>query len=132
MASSDPWVTLDRSLDACRAVFTDARNETFIADCGGRPCGFVVLDRAGIAGAPYVRSLAVEPEMRSRGIGTRLLAFAEEHFRRHSRHLFLCVSSFNIRARSLYERVGYCVVGELPELGVAGHSELLMHKRIDR
>jgi ribosomal-protein-alanine N-acetyltransferase len=132
MARSDPWVTLDRSLDACRAVFADGRNETFIASAGVRPCGFAVLDRAGIAGAPYIRSLAVDEDMRGRRIGTRLLAFAEEHFRRNSRHLFLCVSSFNGRARALYERVGYRVVGELPELGMAGYSELLMHKRIDR
>jgi ribosomal-protein-alanine N-acetyltransferase len=132
MAESDPWVTLDRSLDACRAVFSDGRNETFVAHAGGQPRGFIVLDRAGIAGAPYVRSIAVDEAARGQGIGTRLLAFAEEHFRRHSRHLFLCVSSFNPRARALYERNGYHVVGDLPALSIDGHSELLLHKRIDR
>jgi RimJ/RimL family protein N-acetyltransferase len=36
--------------------------------------------------------------------------------------MFLCVSSFNPRARALYERSGYRFVGELPDYVVDGHS----------
>ena len=40
----------------------------------------------------------------------------------------MCVSSFNLGARRLYERLGYKVVGELSDYIVRGHSELLLRK----
>ena len=42
--------------------------------------------------------------------------------------MFICVSSFNPGARRLYERLGYQVVGELPDYMVRGHSEILLRK----
>ncbi len=44
--------------------------------------------------------------------------------------MFLCVSSFNGRARALYERHGYRTVGELADYVVDGLSEILMVKRL--
>jgi ribosomal protein S18 acetylase RimI-like enzyme len=46
--------------------------------------------------------------------------------------MFLCVSSFNTRARQLYERRGYVQVGEFPGYVIAGASEILMQKRLVR
>jgi len=60
-----------------------------------------------------------------------LLARAEDWFP-EARHIFLCVSSFNGRASQLYERRGYVVVGELKDYVVAGESEILMHKKLER
>jgi RimJ/RimL family protein N-acetyltransferase len=40
------------------------------------------------------------------------------------------VSSFNERARRLYERHGYAAAGELKDYIVEGVSETLMHKRL--
>lgn len=42
--------------------------------------------------------------------------------------MFLCVSDFNPRARALYERLGYELVGELPDFLVRGQAELLYRK----
>jgi ribosomal protein S18 acetylase RimI-like enzyme len=47
-----------------------------------------------------------------------------------AKHMFLCVSSFNGRARRFYERRGYSQVGEFPDYIVEGASEILMHKRL--
>lgn len=58
------------------------------------------------------------------------MEFAENLFREEARHLFLCVSSFNARARSFYERRGYQAVGELEDYVIEGASEILMHKRL--
>jgi ribosomal protein S18 acetylase RimI-like enzyme len=41
------------------------------------------------------------------------------------------VSSFNPRAQALYRRHGYQYVGEIADYVVAGHSELLFHKRLE-
>jgi len=40
------------------------------------------------------------------------------------------VSSFNPRARALYERLGYEMIGELKDYLIEGASELLMRKTI--
>lgn len=86
----------------------------------------------GLAGSPYVASIAVAEDRRGRGVGEQLLDFVEAHFRPDARHLFLCVSSFNERARRLYERLGYEPVGEFQDYVVDGASEVLMHKWLRR
>jgi ribosomal protein S18 acetylase RimI-like enzyme len=56
----------------------------------------------------YVCGMAVEPEFRGRGIGTRLLEMAERDCRRHGlRKLSLIVFEQNTGAKRLYERSGY-------------------------
>jgi ribosomal protein S18 acetylase RimI-like enzyme len=42
------------------------------------------------------------------------------------------VSSFNVRARRLYERRGYEAVAELEDYVIDGASEILMHKWLRR
>jgi ribosomal protein S18 acetylase RimI-like enzyme len=130
MVRSEPWTTLRRPLESCRAVLNDPEYQVYIAQSGGERAGFLVLDPRGVAGAPYLKSVAIAPEFRGSGLGTRLLAFAEDAFRPRARHLFLCVSSFNDRARQLYERLGYEPVGSVQDLAIEGASELIMAKRL--
>jgi len=40
----------------------------------------------------------------------------------------MCVSSLNLGARRLYDRLGYQVIGELTNYIVQGHSEILLRK----
>jgi len=131
MASSEPWITLRRDLDACRAVLVRTGAELFIA-CDaetGDPLGFILLSPYGFATSPYVASIAVAPEARGVHIGSQLMVFAERHFR-DRRHLFLLVSSFNSDAQKFYVQHGYEFVGELKDYIVSGHSELIFHKRL--
>ena len=130
MASSEPWITLGRTIEQTRPLFHRPDSTLFIARRGGNPAGFLLLRDRGIVYSPYIASLAVAPESRSMGIGSRLIAFVEERERPRSRHIFLCVSSFNTGARALYERLGYSVVGELKDYVLEGHSEVLMSKRL--
>jgi [ribosomal protein S18]-alanine N-acetyltransferase len=130
MVRSEPWTTLRRPLEACRAVLNDSEFQVFVARCDGERCGFLVLDPRGVAGAPYLKSVAIASEYRGRGLGSRLIEFAEQFFRPRARHLFLCVSSFNDAARRLYERLGYEPVGSVKDLAIEGASELLMFKRL--
>ena len=130
MARSEPWITLGASLEDCRESCRDPEYLLYVAHGDGRPRGAILLQRRGVASSPYVKSIAVDPEHRSRGIGAALLEFAETLFRDEARHLFLCVSSFNRRAFSFYERQGYSVVGVLEDYVIGGASEILMHKRL--
>lgn len=132
MAGADPWVALGRGLDECRSVCRHPEYLLLVAHAQREPCGFILLHPRGVAGSPYVASIAVAQRYRGQGIGTLLLDYAEARFRSSARHIFLCVSSFNGRARRLYERRGYAVVGELKDYVIEGASEILMHKRLVR
>jgi ribosomal protein S18 acetylase RimI-like enzyme len=132
MASSDPWLTLGRDLGQCREACERPGYVVLIARSGAEPRGFALLHPRGVAGSPYLASFAVSADARGQGVGAFLLDACERHFRASARHFFLCVSSFNTRARAFYERQGYRRVGELPDYLVDGASEILMHKRLDR
>ena len=89
--------------------------------------GLLILNLRG-AFVGYIQTVCVAPEYRGRGVGTALVAFAEERIFREHKNAFICVSDFNHGARRLYERLGYRLVGELTEYVVSGHSELLLRK----
>jgi ribosomal protein S18 acetylase RimI-like enzyme len=129
MASTEPWITLRRSVEASRTILRRPGSEVFLARERERRLGFILLHPYGLAGSPYISSVAVEESERGRGIGSQLLAFAERHFAGR-RHLFLCVSSFNLRAQDLYRRLGYECVAEFPNYVVDGHAELLFYKKL--
>jgi ribosomal-protein-alanine N-acetyltransferase len=130
MSSSDPWITLGRSMTEAQRILSDREvQEVYVAVHEGAVVGFVILVLKG-AFVGYIRTVAVQADWRSRGLGRRLIWFAEERIFRESPNVFLCVSSFNPRARSLYERLGYETVGELHDYIVRGHSEWLMRKTL--
>lgn len=130
MAGSEPWVTLGQTLDQILQACRDPEYDVFVAQAPSRRCGLLVLQRRGVAGSPYIKSIVVAPEARGQGVGATLLAFAEDTARKSSSHLFLCVSSFNDGARRFYERHGFAAVGEFPDYVVRGASEILMHKQL--
>ena len=129
MCSSEPWLTLGRGYEASLELMRDETKERYVARAGESLAGFLVLNMRG-AFRGYIQIVCVAPESRGSGLGTRLIRFAEERIFRETPNVFLCVSSFNSGARRLYERLGYGLVGELPDYLVRGHSELLMRKTI--
>jgi ribosomal protein S18 acetylase RimI-like enzyme len=87
----------------------------FVAETAdGTRAGFLHLQATidFFTGAPncHVCDLAVAPGLDGRGIGSRLLAFAEAFAKRRGcRFVTLSVFPGNARARALYERHGYGV-----------------------
>ena len=124
---SEPWVTLRFDYRTTLAALRDKRREVYLARVGKRLAGFIVLNLIGPFRG-YIQVLAVWPEWRGRGIGKKLLAFAEKRIFRESPNVFLCVSSFNKGGQRFYKRLGYRKVGELKDYVVKGHSEFLMRK----
>lgn len=129
MAASEPWITIGRDYAACLELLRDPNREVFVADDAGQLRGFIMINMQG-AFIGYIQTICVAPDARSSGIGGRLIAFAEERIFRDTPNVFLCVSSFNPRARALYERLGYELVGELRNYLIDGASELLMRKTL--
>ncbi|MGD9140978.1 MAG: GNAT family N-acetyltransferase [bacterium] len=129
MVSSEPWITLKRTYEDSVRMMGDKRRETYVARVGDEIAGFLILRMDGPLPG-YLQTVAVAPDWRNKGIGTRLVRFAEERMFRESPNVFMCVSSFNPAARRLYERLGYEVIGEIKEFVVRGHSEILLRKSI--
>jgi len=131
MASSEPWITLGRNYESALATVRDPSREVYVATREGdsEVVGFLILSMRG-AFVGYIQSVGVRDDWRGRGLGTALIAFAESRIFAETPNVFICVSSFNGRARALYQRLGYEIVGELRDYIVRGHSEWLLRKSI--
>ncbi len=129
MVASEPWVTLQRSFDSAISALQDHGKELHVVLADDDVAAFVLLDLRGpLAG--YIQSICVRPDLRGRGLGAALIGWAEQRTLRDSPNVFLCVSSFNVGARRLYERLGYAVVGCFPNFIVREHDELLLRKTV--
>lgn len=84
-----------------------------IAEHHGRQAGFILMldtmpDEVTRMPQGFVAYMAVEPSLRGGGIGSRLLAAAEDEARRRGLpYMGLMVTEDNAAARALYERAGY-------------------------
>ena len=129
MSASEPWITLRRGYEDSLRELTDPMKESYVAASQDVLAGFTIVNMKGVF-AGYIQTVCVAPEWRNQGIGTHLVGFAEKRIFAEAPNAFVCVSSFNPKARALYERLGYAVVGELEDYIVAGRSEILMRKTI--
>lgn len=129
MCSTEPWITIGRNFDQSLKIVSDPAREVYVAENNGRIDGFIILNMRG-AFVGYIQTVCVDPTARGSGLGTQLVQFAEERIFKETPNVFLCVSSFNPRARQLYERLGYALIGELKDYLIRGYSELLMRKTI--
>jgi ribosomal-protein-alanine N-acetyltransferase len=130
LSTSEPWVSLGVTEEKTLQTLYDPAYQVYIAHQNNKACGVLIIHPQGVSGSPYIKSIAVSEESRSLGIGASLINFAEDSFRNSSRYIFLCVSSFNTKARTFYKKLGYTEVGELKDYLIDGASEILMSKRL--
>ncbi|HTP04737.1 MAG TPA: GNAT family N-acetyltransferase [Nitrospirota bacterium] len=125
---SEPWKTLRERIDFSKYI---ALKQAYVYIKDGETVGFIIFTPEPVfARGGYIRAVAVDPVMRRRGVGEKLLAFAETVIARRSPHVYLCVSSFNRRGQMFYRSLGYKRVGTLPDLLVRGASEYIYWKRL--
>lgn len=129
MAASEPWITLGRSYDTSLDIIGDRTREVYLARDETGLAGFVILCMTG-AFVGYIQTVCIAPSRRGQGLGSRLVEFAERRILKVSPNVFMCVSSFNVEAMRLYQRLGYKIVGELTDYIVRGHSEFLLRKTV--
>lgn len=130
LGQSEPWIKLGITTGQLLTICFDPEYLILIAHLNDEACGVLIMDPRGVAGSPYIKSIAVAGKYRSAGIGAKMVIYAENYFKKQSKHMFLCVSSFNDRAIFFYNRLGYIRVGEFQNYIIEGASEILMYKRI--
>ncbi|MGH7427025.1 MAG: GNAT family N-acetyltransferase [Candidatus Methylomirabilaceae bacterium] len=106
-----------------------AADELAVAHQRKRVLGFIWFRREGtFHHSGYVRWIAVSPQARTRGVGRRLMRYAEERIFGRGPNVFLLVSAFNRGAQVFYKRLGYGQVGAIPDYLVPGITERLYRK----
>lgn len=129
LADSDPWIALQRSYEHCLKLFLDRSRDIFILKDGEQVVALCVV-HTNCFPQPYIKSLAVHPAYRGKGIGKSVVNFVERKYGGLNGKIFIAVSSFNNGARKLYEELGYREVGEFENYIKDGHSEILMQKTL--
>lgn len=94
-------------LHALREPFFEAARDMLGADMGD-------IDDETDASEFYLDTLAVLPEYRGRGVASKLIMASVERAKSIGKAAGLLVDKDNIRARRLYEKVGFRQVGERP------------------
>lgn len=129
MSTSEPWITLQRNFAASLKILLNPHREIYVATLKTEIIGFIILQLEGTF-TGYIQTIAVKEGWRNQGIGSTLLAFAEDKIFSTQPNVFLCVSSFNKKAQKLYRRLGYEKIGGIRNFIVNGHDEILLRKTI--
>jgi diamine N-acetyltransferase len=100
----------------------------YVVKIGEQESGVVSVRSPWLKG-PYLELLALLPPAQGQGIGARIMAWLERiAIEEEARNLWVCASSFNIRALRFYERHGFERVATLPGLVAETYEEILLRK----
>jgi ribosomal protein S18 acetylase RimI-like enzyme len=127
VSDSGHWKKLERGYKEALEIISDPCSEAYVAWFREEVAGFIIIEMVGSLKG-YVKSVFVPPERRDEGIGSELIRYAEERIFSETPNVFLLVSSFNIGARKLYQKLGYEEIGEFKDYVVSGYSEILFRK----
>ena len=115
-------------------------NRRLLGDAQGKPLALLLISTDGaIVGGMWARTgfqwlfvelLFVPESLRGRGLGRELLDRAEQEARRRG-CIGAWLETFSAQARTLYERCGYTVFGEIDDYP-PGNMRTFLSKRWDR
>lgn len=129
LSENEPWITLGRTYEYSLQKVRDPGGELYVALADGVVAGCILIEMHGQLKG-FIRSICTDGAYRGMGIGTKLMAFAEERVFRDVPNLFIFAASFNPKAKALYLRLGYEEVGVFKNYIVQGSDECLLRKTI--
>lgn len=127
MTSNEPWITLQRNYDDSIKLLEDPVSEVYLLQHNKHRIGFIMIKMKG-SFTGYIQTIVLSEEARGKGIGEAAIRYMEELIFQLSPNVFICVSSFNLKAQKLYQRLGYEVIGILKDYIINGHDEVFMRK----
>ncbi|HLT78983.1 MAG TPA: GNAT family N-acetyltransferase [Ferrovibrio sp.] len=111
------------------AALRNPRASLLVAMAGMRLVGSAVVLRRSDSPAARLYSVAVDPTLRGRGLGARLLAEAEQAARNSgAASLRLEVKDRNRTALALYGKSGYGIIGRIAQYYADGSDALRLEK----
>lgn len=132
LAAMPPWSVIGWPAELLTAAFKrqPACVRRFELIAAAELAGIVTIQDPFLHG-PYLQLLAILPGYQGRNLGLAILQWMEREARvEEARQLWLCVSTFNKRARGFYERFGFEPVAVLDQLATEASDELFMRKRL--
>lgn len=106
----DPFARFRLARDLDEAFASDELH-VYIARVGGT--AVAVAKRLAFDGASYLSSIGTRPGWQGRGLGTLVTAACiRDSVAAGERYIYLGVREENVRARSLYERLGFARIGD--------------------
>ena len=131
LAQADPWQRLGYTSDDWDRIFAPVpqNRDTYIIEADARVAGIAILRQKFLIG-DYLELLGIAEWAKGRGLGSQLLSHIESLVFARTKNLFACVSEFNQPARQFYARKGYREIGPIPDLLIAGATEILLRKTI--
>lgn len=130
IVAMEPWAVMNYPADKLAAFLArpDAGAARYVVSVAGEQSGVVSVRNPWLKG-PYLELLALLPEAQNQGIGSSIMAWFEFSALEHgARNLWVCASSFNVRALRFYEHHGFARTATLPGLVADGYDEILLRK----
>ncbi len=131
LAGMDPWQAQGRSADEMARRFSrnDPSAGRFAILRDDTVIGAVIIRYPFLRGA-YLETLGLNAEARGLGIGRAILDWMAREIEGEAQNLWLCVTDWNEAARGFYRRMGFVEVAPLPDLSIAGMTEIFMRKQL--
>lgn len=127
-------VALREVLDDYHASNFEDGHRGFTAEADGQPVGFVYFGPVAMTDHTWdLWWIAVDPAGQGKGIGAKLMAFAEVEMRKlGGRLLTLDTSSTPVYepTRQFYLKIGYALVATLPDYYSDGDGKCIFWKRL--
>lgn len=112
-------------------LITKAKGEFIVIRKSNKIIAYLILSKRENSKQLRIYSIAIAPEARGLGLAKRLMNYTEEVCKKELKdRITLEVSKENLPAITLYQSMGYRIVGERPNYYANGGSALLMLKRI--
>jgi ribosomal protein S18 acetylase RimI-like enzyme len=127
----EPWADYGMTADQL-ARFLSAEEP----DCSrrairlGEDLAGVIVVRSPWLHGPYLQFLGVLPAWQGLGLGQAALAWLAAEAPAGTRNLWLCVSAFNTRALTFYQRNGFEPAATLAALAADHVDEILMRRAL--
>ena len=119
---SHPW-----SEQSLRESFKNPDAYFFVYREDGKIIGYIsaeiILDEG------YIMNIAVKPKFRGRGVGKALVRHMIKHFENDLKFLTLEVRASNTAAISLYEKLGFAVIGRRKNYYQKEHEDAILMKK---
>lgn len=114
----------------------EGRYSLFVAEYNGYPAAYVLAMEEDGDGAPSpgIASIAVDPAYRHKGLGRRLLAFAEKEMTSRAEGPFDAVAEVhpeNGASLALFMAAGYRRQGAIPDYYRDGSPAIILTKRLE-